>query len=274
MEKVGIALAGGGARGAYQIGAWKAIIELGIDKQINVYSGASVGSLNAVLYAIGDYQKAYDVWMSLNKDSLFNLEKHIYKRIFKEKLNFLNKGVYNTDRLKTIMDDAIEYNKIIEKEIYVSTTILGSEDSTFFDLLKTNYRHFFKKDHQVKYAKLSEMNEEDIKKTMLASCAIPVAFKPVTIAGETFYDGGILENTPINPLIEAGCKKIIVIDLFRYNFQRKKEIKGVKIVYVYPKHSLRGILDFSPKHIKRRFNLGYEDTLRVLREEYQEIISK
>ena len=38
MEKLGIALAGGGARGAYQIGAWKALIELGLDKKISVYN--------------------------------------------------------------------------------------------------------------------------------------------------------------------------------------------------------------------------------------------
>ncbi|MFK5883605.1 MAG: patatin-like phospholipase family protein [Candidatus Izemoplasma sp.] len=272
MEKIGIALAGGGARGAYQIGAWKAIIELGLDKKINVYSGASVGSLNAVLYAMGDYQKAYDTWMSLNKDSLFNLEKKIYKRIFSEKLNFLNQGIFETDRLEEIMDEVVDLEKIIDKEIYISATVLGNENSTFFDLLKTNYRHFYRKDHQVKYIKLNKMSEAEIKTIMLASCAIPVAFKPITINGETFYDGGILENTPITPLIEAGCTKIIAIDLFRYNFQRKKHIDGVKIVYVYPKHSLRGILDFNPKYIERRFELGYEDTMNVLKEQFEEII--
>ena len=58
MKKLGIAFAGGGARGAYQIGAWKALKEAGIDQQISVYSGASVGSLNAAMFAMGDYDLA------------------------------------------------------------------------------------------------------------------------------------------------------------------------------------------------------------------------
>ena len=102
-KKIGIALAGGGARGAYQIGAWKALKERGIDKDIVAYSGASVGSLNAVLFAMGDYDKAVDVWMSLDRGTVFKLEKKIYKRIFKEKLNFLNRGVLDTKKLEKMM---------------------------------------------------------------------------------------------------------------------------------------------------------------------------
>ena len=67
MKKIGLALAGGGARGAYQIGAWKALKELGIDKQISAYSGASVGSLNAVLFAMEDYNLARETWLKLEK---------------------------------------------------------------------------------------------------------------------------------------------------------------------------------------------------------------
>ena len=52
MKKIGIALSGGGARGAYQIGVWKALKEHGIDTKISAYAGASVGSLNAFLIFI------------------------------------------------------------------------------------------------------------------------------------------------------------------------------------------------------------------------------
>ena len=271
MDKIGIALAGGGARGAYQIGAWKAIRELGLEDKISVYAGASVGSLNAVLFAMGDYEKAYNVWTGLNKHSLFNLEKKIYKRIFKEKLNFLDKGIYDTSALEKIMDETIDYSKIVDKEIYISTTVLGDQKGRFFDLLKTNFRHYYRKDNQIKYAELNKMTEENMKKTMLASCAIPVAFKPIMIGDETFYDGGLLENTPITPLIDAGCTKIIVIDLFRHNFQRRKDYKEVEIINIFPRHSLRGVLDFSAKYFTRRFNLGYENTLEKLKELCEEI---
>jgi NTE family protein len=264
MKKLGIALAGGGARGAYQIGAWRALKEANLDTKIQAYSGASVGSLNAVLFAMGDYDKAYETWMSLDKKSLFNIEKNIYKRIFKEKLSFLNRGVYNTKRLEKIMHQTIDFDLIKDKEVFVATTHLGDEKSTFFDLLRTNYKHFFKSEQQIEYIELPKMDLEDQMKTLLASCAIPVAFKPIQIGSETYYDGGLLDNTPYQPLIDAGCDTIIVIDLFTFSPMRIKKVEGVNLYTCYPKKSLRGILDFSHKHILRRFSLGYHDMKQLL----------
>ena len=264
MKKLGIALAGGGARGAYQIGAWKALKELGIDKKISAFSGASVGSLNAVLFAMGDYEVAEQRWMSLDSKSLFDLEKHIYKRIFKEKLNFLNRGIYSTRKLERLMLETVDFDQIKDKEVYVATTHLGDEKSTFFDLLRTNYKHYFKKDQQIHYKDLRTMEKDDVVNTLLASCAIPVAFRPIQIKGETFYDGGVLDNTPFQPLVDAGCDVIIVIDLFTFSPMRMKKVEGVKMYTVYPKKSLRGILDFNHKHIKRRFELGYHDMKELL----------
>ena len=56
--KIGLVLAGGGARGTYQIGVWKALIELGIDKYIKVVSGTSIGAVNAMLFQQGAYDMA------------------------------------------------------------------------------------------------------------------------------------------------------------------------------------------------------------------------
>ncbi len=264
MKKLGIALAGGGARGAYQIGAWRALKEHGIFDKIEAFSGASVGSLNAVLFAMNDYDLAYDTWMSLDKKSLFNLEKHILKRLFKEKLNFLNRGVYNTRRLEKLMKTTIDYSRVKDKEIYIATTHLGDQKGTFFDLLRTNYRHFFKSEQQITYQNFNDFNDEDKIKTLLASCAIPVAFKPIQLGSETYYDGGLLDNTPYQPLIDAGCDVIIVIDLFTFSPMRIKKIEGVKVFTCYPRRSLRGILDFNHKYIKRRFDFGYNDMSKLL----------
>lgn len=48
--KLGLVLAGGGARGAYQIEVWKALAKLKIDKYIKVVSGISIGVLNTILF--------------------------------------------------------------------------------------------------------------------------------------------------------------------------------------------------------------------------------
>ena len=52
--KYGIVFCGGGAKGAYQIGAWKRLRELGMDKEIIGVSGASIGAMNSMLFAQGD----------------------------------------------------------------------------------------------------------------------------------------------------------------------------------------------------------------------------
>ncbi|MCD6482291.1 MAG: patatin-like phospholipase family protein, partial [Candidatus Izimaplasma sp.] len=122
MKKIGIALAGGGARGAYQIGAWKALSELGIVDKISAYSGASVGSLNAALFAMGDYETAENVWLNLDKNSLFNMEKNIFKRIYHEKLEFFDRGVYSTNKLEKLIDEIIDFEKLKDKEVYIATT--------------------------------------------------------------------------------------------------------------------------------------------------------
>ena len=52
--KIGLVLAGGGGKGAYELGVWKALQKLGICEYISVFSGASVGAFNALLFAMND----------------------------------------------------------------------------------------------------------------------------------------------------------------------------------------------------------------------------
>ena len=59
---LGLVLSGGGGKGAYQIGAWRALIELGWDSRIQAVSGASVGALNAALIGCTDYTQAEALW--------------------------------------------------------------------------------------------------------------------------------------------------------------------------------------------------------------------
>ena len=59
----GIVLEGGGARGAYQIGAWKALKEAGIE--IKGAAGTSVGALNGALICMDDLEKAEKIWENI-----------------------------------------------------------------------------------------------------------------------------------------------------------------------------------------------------------------
>jgi NTE family protein len=66
MNIYSLVLAGGGGKGAYQIGAWRALRELGVS--FDAIAGVSIGSLNGALIASGDYDKAVEMWKSVSVD--------------------------------------------------------------------------------------------------------------------------------------------------------------------------------------------------------------
>lgn len=67
---LGIVFSGGGARGAYQIGVWKALRETGRERDVTVVTGSSVGALNAAMFVQGDLEKAADLWLRLHTSDI------------------------------------------------------------------------------------------------------------------------------------------------------------------------------------------------------------
>ena len=63
-KEYGIVLEGGGAKGAYQVGAWKALKEAGI--RIKGVAGTSVGALNGALICMDDFSKAERIWENIS----------------------------------------------------------------------------------------------------------------------------------------------------------------------------------------------------------------
>ena len=66
-----LVLAGGGARGSYQVGVWRALIELGWRPQI--ITGTSVGSLNGAMFALDLYETARDMWLTIRSQDVMEL---------------------------------------------------------------------------------------------------------------------------------------------------------------------------------------------------------
>ena len=73
----GLAFAGGGAKGAWQIGAWKALEEKGL--RAKAVSGTSGGALNATLYAQGDLSRAEKAWSSIDRTKLLGVDEVIHQ---------------------------------------------------------------------------------------------------------------------------------------------------------------------------------------------------
>ena len=83
----GIVLGGGGAKGAFQLGVWKWLEEHGGMDCFTGISGASVGALNSLLFAQGDYNKAESLWMSMREGDLVKLNKTLPKNVGKTLFN-------------------------------------------------------------------------------------------------------------------------------------------------------------------------------------------
>jgi NTE family protein len=258
-KKLGVVMSGGGARGAYQIGVMEVLKNAGFLEDVYAYSGSSVGSLNAVLLATSTIEQAKDVWLSMDEDTLFDNKQNFFKRLFEAGKDLVFEGYYQTENLNRLIDKVIDYDAIKQKDIFVTTSYVGSEDPSFFELLSFNIRNAFSKEDHVRYTNLKDCDEITIKKTLLASCALPIVFKPIIINHATYYDGGVLDNHPIKPLIDYGCDDILLIDLFRFRLKRLPHDKDVTIHTIKPSKSLRGIMDFSRKHILRRYELGKKD---------------
>ncbi len=263
--KLGLCLSGGGARGAYQIGACMALKDAGIFEHIEMISGTSIGAANAALIASKPLEEVRNIWFDIPEETIYQTE-NFFKRIFKEKTRIMVNGIYEIDNLEKILDANLDYIALKQKKVYVTLSSGGSDEEGIMALIKASYKHFFKHDDQVIYCPLWEQEQDLINKQIIASCSIPVIFSPMDIDGNHYYDGGVYDNVPVKPLVDAGCDTIIVIHLDRLPYFYKTKYKDITFHSIKSKHSLGNRLRFEANESVIRYNLGYEDMRQYLEE--------
>ena len=277
-KKICLVLDGGGAKGAYHIGVFKALKELNIIEYINAISGASVGALNACLFPIYNLNSKIveNIWINEVEDkiltlnpnkvinSFFNIRKNYIKKVVFDLLdddnillipfiNFLSaSSVFSRDGIKEIMDKYLQEEIIKKINIYVSCT---------------NVYNF--KPH---YFKLNNYSLKTIKKILLASSAIPALFPPENIKGKLYIDGGISDNSPVKALKNYEFTDIIIVHLKHNNNSNilaNKLYNNINVYELYPKKDLgsffEGTLNFSKDFIKKCMHQGYIDALNILK---------
>ena len=187
----GLVLAGGGGKGAYQAGVFKALEEIGISDYVTAVSGASVGALNLVLFAAGDAALARKIWGDISPEQFLDIEPGMID---------MEEGFVSRDGLLKIIDDYVNLDIVrnCDRRLYVSTT---------------EYDEFGEGDGKVKYFSLNYRSGNEIKDILLASSALPIIYSPVKIEGKMYRDGGIKDNMPIRPLYIEGIRNFIVVGL-------------------------------------------------------------
>lgn len=243
-ERYGLVLAGGGGKGAYQIGAFRALQERGFIDKICGISGCSVGSLNLTLFAMKDLTSAIDVWSHISKRQFMSIDYELID--FKE-------GIFSREGLIQIIDDYVNFDDITESIIplYVNAT------------------RFYPDEHkEAVYFKLNDKNKEEIITLLLASSALPIAYENIIYNNMVLKDGGITDNTPIKPLYDEGIRDFIVIDLDENAKEYKLEFIDANFIHIKPSFGIGklidGTLDFSISGAKYRMEVGYMDTVRIL----------
>lgn len=244
--RVGVALSGGGARGFAHAGALKAIEEAGLRPEI--IAGVSAGSVIAVLYAAG--VKPDDMLVLFGKAGFSDFAE----------LSMGGGGLFKIDKFKNFILRAIGGNKNLE-DLRIPT-YLGVTDF----------------DHGV----AAEFHEGAIGERMVASCSIPIVFKPVNIDGTHYVDGGVLRNHPawiirdkcqtligvnVSPLAHDGKRNsLLSVALRTYNLMAKAnqadDMKLCDISVQTPEISHYKV--FNLKNIQRVFNSGYMHTRNAL----------
>lgn len=251
----GLVLEGGGAKGAYQIGAWKALRELGID--IKGISGTSVGALNGAMIIQDDFEAAYDLWYNISPSKVINIEDKIYEKLVKFDItpdNFQDIMKHLRTQLGGKGLDITPLKDII-KEHLKEDIIRGSNKD--FGIVTVSIT-----DRKPMELFVEDIPQGHLSNYLLASANLPI-FKLERMDGKLYLDGGFYDNLPIRLLLSKGYRDIIAIRLYGLGIKRKVREEGLNITYINPSEELGRTLDFTRERARKNLKLGYFDALRV-----------
>ncbi len=160
-SKLGLCLTSGGAKGAYQIGALKALDRLGLFSKIEAFSGTSIGAANAAVVASRSIETAKDIWFNIPDDSLQSSRRRADNDPERH-LSVLDRGIYRLDTFEELIMESVDYEALRRREVYVTVTVGGKEGAGLLELVKASYRHYMQKDSTVLYLPLEDLSNKEI----------------------------------------------------------------------------------------------------------------
>ena len=253
-KKYGLVLDGGGARGAYQIGAWKALREAGV--HINAVAGTSVGALNGALICMGDLEKAEKIWSEMTFSRVMDVDDVWMERLFQgeqrladilpEIRRILAEGGVDVTPLRRLIHETVDEKKIRESGIEFCMTTFSLSEFRKLEL------------------SISDIPEGRLEDFLLASAYL-IGFRNEKLEGRRYLDGGLADNVPVAPLVERGYKDIIEIRIYGPGREpRVKLPEDAEIYRIGPRVRLGSILEFDGRRSRQNMKIGYYDAKRML----------
>ena len=190
-----LVLAGGGARGSYQVGVWRALTELGWRPQI--ITGTSVGSLNGAMFALDLYETARDMWLTIRSQDVMELpaedaplsELHAFLK------DAVTQGGMDVTPLEEIVERVLDEEKLRKSPIRLG--LVTVEQKTL----------------KARELPLEDIPEGKVKDYLLASAACFPALRAHTIDGVSYLDGGYRDNMPTALAQKMGAEELVCVDL-------------------------------------------------------------
>ena len=227
--KLALVLPGGGARGAFQVGVLKALVELlpaGVPNPFCILSGTSAGAINSVVlasraqrlrFAVNEMERVwgnFESSMVFRSDALTMLKSSMH---WLAALVFGGLGVgnprslLNNEPLRALLSRNVRFPMIQSnidrgflEAVAVTAAGYGSARSVTFFQANEMHRSWAR---TRRVGRREQLNLDHL----MASIAVPMIFPPVAIGGEYFGDGAMRQATPLSPAVHLGADRILVV---------------------------------------------------------------
>lgn len=253
MRAYGLVLAGGGAKGAYEMGAWKALSEIGVE--IEAIAGTSIGAINGAMIAQGDFDTAMKLWSNaeLSKgiaisdelketDNLFSFSN--FPQLFHE---IVKNGGVDISPAKRLVEECINESLVRQSKIPLGIVT--------FQLNNMKPVEMF----------VEDMPEGQLIDYIMASARFPGLIKQGPDNSQ-YLDGGVYDNAPIGLLRKRGINRLIVVDISsRKGIGHKEDWSCADVIFIRPNDikELGESFEFDREMNDKRMNMGYFDTKKA-----------
>ncbi len=239
-----LVLGGGGAKGSYEVGVFKALRKLHM--KFDIVTGVSIGSINGAFYVANEYKKCLKMWQKITTSDLFDVA--IGSKMSKEDIKLLVKQMSSGG-----ISFANAYN-FLKKNINEEKVRKSKIDYGLVTVSLTNKKPRFLTKEQIPYGKLVDY-----------ICASSICYPFVQaqdINDESFIDGGFYDGIPINLAIDMGATEILAVDLSVLAINKKPKDKNIKVDVIKMKDKTPLTLTFTKEYANKNIKYGYNDTMK------------
>ncbi len=256
--KYGLALEGGGAKGAYQIGVVKALMENGYE--FDIVAGTSIGALNAAMIAQNRIDDAIKLWSTISYEKMFNIDDKKVNNALRAKIDLdiikyfsskfgqvIKNGGMSTDNIRKILNDNVNEEMVRKSKMEFGLVTVCISDKSAKEVF------------------IEDIPKGELIDYLMATSSLPV-FKRAKIDNKSYLDGGVYDNCPVEMIHKKGSKDIIAIRNYkRMRIRNYKDIikkEDLNLYMIEPVDNLPGILKFDSKNTKELLKLGYFDGIK------------